>query len=141
MSKKYVSKKDVGFALLFIACPLLTWLILFLHPNSYFFFFALVTTLFFSWIWFGTYYLLDNEYFMCRCGPLKKKIPIDKIVEIRRNVMSFHGMRPALTFNYLQIRYNRYDDVYIAPEDEEAFIQELMGRNPYIAIIEHAKLS
>ena len=115
MRKKYAAKKDLGFALLFLLCPLVSWLLPSMHPNVYLFLFALIVTLFFLWIWFGTVYYLDGEYFIWHSGPLRKKIPLKKIIGITKNVRSFCGMRPALTFKYIQIRYNTYDDVFIAP--------------------------
>jgi hypothetical protein len=134
MQKKYSPKKDISFGLLFLVCPLMLWFIFILHPNIYFFLFALVITLFFLWIWFGTFYQLDNEYFMYRSGPLKKKIPINKIVKIKQKVRSFYGMRPALAFQYMQIRYDAYDDVFIAPKDEATFLADIIDLNPNISI-------
>ena len=77
---------------------------------------------------------MDEDNFMYKSGPLKKKISINKIVKINKNVRSFYGMRPALTFKYMQIRYNAYDDVFIAPEDEATFIADLIKTNPNIII-------
>jgi hypothetical protein len=71
---------------------------------------------------------------MCQSGPFKKKIPINKIVKINKNVRSFSGMRPALTFKYMQIRYNTYGDIFIAPKNEEKFISDLRNINPKITI-------
>ena len=134
MLKKYAAKKDFGFAVLFLLCPLVSWLPPLMHPNIFLFLFALLITLFFLWIWFGTYYVLDEDYFIWYSGPLRKKIPLKKIVGITENVRSFSGMRPALTFQYVQMRYNRYDDVFIAPENEEAFIADLVRIRPEIKI-------
>ena len=47
-------------------------------------------------------------------------------------------MRPALAFECLQIRYNKYDDVFIAPKDEETFINDLINKNPEISLVEKA---
>ena len=134
MLKKYEAKKDIGFGILLWLGPLICWILFLLHPNTFFLLFALMMTLFFLWIWAGTYYQIDEEHFMYKSGPLKKRIPINKIVNIKKNVRSFYGMRPALTFKYIQIRYNVYDDVFIAPKDEETFIADLMNINPNITI-------
>ena len=136
MPTKYLPKKDAGFGLLILACALIPWVLFLLHFNMFFLFFALIITLFFVWIWFGTIYQLDEDHFIYRSGPLKKKIPLHKIVRVRKNVRSSYGMRPALSFKYLQISYNKYDDVYIAPKDEAAFISDLINKNPSILLIE-----
>ena len=134
MFKKYMSEKSMGFGILLFACPLVCWLIFLLHPHIIFLFFALPVTLLFLWIWFDTSYQVSDEYFKYQSGPFRKKIPINRIVRINRNVRAFYGMRPALTFEYLQIRYNRYDDVFIAPKDEESFIADLIRLNPEIVV-------
>ncbi len=134
MLRKYAAKKDFGFALLFLLCPLISWLLPLIHPNIFIVLFALIVTLFFLWIWIGTYYVLDEEYFISYSGPFRKKIPIKKIVKIDRNVQAFSGRRPALAFRYLQVRYNTYDDVFIAPENEDALIADLIRIRPEINI-------
>ena len=134
MCKKYMPEKSMGFGILLFACLLVCWLIFLLHSHIVILFFALIITLFFIWIWFGTSYQVNDEYFMYQSGPFRKKIPINRIVRINRNVRSLYGMRPALTFEYLQIRYNKYDDVFIAPKDEESFIADLTSLNPKITV-------
>ncbi len=131
---KYMPKKDIGFGLLFFVAPLISWFLFLLISNFSILLLSLIVTIFFLWIWFGTYYQLDDEYFMYHSGPLKNKIPINKIIKIKKNVRSFFGMRPALSFNYLQIKYNTYDEVFIAPEDEGKFIADLINKNPKITI-------
>jgi hypothetical protein len=134
MLKKYMPKKDVGFGLLFLVAPLISWFLLLLITNIFILLLSLIVTIFFLWVWFGTYYQLDDEYFMYQSGPLKKKIPINKIVKVNKNVRSFFGMRPALSFEYLQIKYNTYDEVFIAPKDEDKFITDLINKNLKITI-------
>ena len=134
MVKKYMSKKDIGFGLMFLIVPLISWLLFLIITNIFILLLSLIVTIFFLWVWFGTFYRLEDEYFMYQSGPLKKKIPINKIVKIKKNVRSFAGMRPALAFEYLQIRYNTYDDVFIAPKDEETFIADLLNINPKITV-------
>lgn len=52
-----------------------------------------------------------------------------------RKVRSWTGTRPALTFEYLRIRYNQYDDVFIGLENEENFIEEIIKINPEIKVV------
>jgi hypothetical protein len=127
-------KKDIGFGLLLLIAPLISWFILLLHFNIFLLLLAFIVTVFFLWISVGTFYQLDDEYFMYQSGPIKKRIPINEIVNIKKNVRSFYGMRPALTFEYMKIRYNACDDVFMAPKDEAAFIADLININPNITI-------
>ena len=133
MPNTYTAKKEFGFGLIFLLCPLVCWVMPLAHPNLLLFLFAVTISVIFLWIWFGTYYQLDDEYLICRSGPFRKKVPVRKIVRIARNVRAFSGRRPALSFRYLQIRYNTYDDVFIAPENEEAFIADLIRVRPEIS--------
>ncbi len=137
MLKKYKPKKDTFFGIVFFSCPLIIWIIFLFQFHISIFLIALIVTLFFLWIWFGTSYQVNDELFYYQSGPFRKKIPINKIIKINRKVRSWSGMRPALTFEYLKIRYNKYDDVYdvfIAPEDEEKFIEDIIKINPDIIV-------
>ncbi len=134
MTKKYDPEKDTRFGIVLFSCPLLIWILLLLYYHISLFIIALTLTLFFLWIWFGTIYHIHDNMFCWRSGPFRKKIPINKIVSLNRKVRSWACVRPALTFEYLQIRYNKYDDVFIAPEDEEKFIDDIININPAISV-------
>jgi PH (Pleckstrin Homology) domain-containing protein len=67
---------------------------------------------------------------------LRGKIPIKSITEVNPHLRAGAGVRPALSFAHLRIRYNSYDDVFIAPKEEEAFIEDLRERNPEIVVRE-----
>lgn len=95
---------------------------------------ALVWSLLATWVWFGTGYRLDEEFLVCRSGPLRGKIPIESITEVNPHVRALAGVRPALSFQQLRVRYNRFDDVFIAPKDEETFIEDLREKRPEIAL-------
>mgnify|MGYP002786271448 FL=1 len=58
------------------------------------------------------------------------KIPIENIREVRpsRDLSS----SPALSLNRLRIRYNKFDDILISPQNQDQFIAELLARNPNI---------
>ncbi len=58
------------------------------------------------------------------------KIPIENIRELRptRDLTS----SPALSLNRLRVRYNKFDDILLSPQNQEQFIVELLARNPNI---------
>jgi hypothetical protein len=45
------------------------------------------------------------------------------------------GYRPALARKGIVVRYNRWDEIYISPRDQEAFVAGLVERNPGIAVV------
>ena len=136
MSKKYKPKRDWKFGIVILACLVILWGLMLIRPKVYLFCIALMTSAFFTWIWFGTVYRVDKEFLSYRSGPLRGMIPIKKIREINPHVCAWCGVRPALSFEYLRIRYNMYDEVFIAPKDEEIFIEDMKDINPEIIITE-----
>ncbi|MCP4605984.1 MAG: PH domain-containing protein [Proteobacteria bacterium] len=134
MTKKYESKKDWRMGVVVFIIPLMLWGLMPIIPNLYLFFIALVVTSLFTWIWFDTNYRMDTEYLIYKSGPFRGKIPINNIKEINPRVRDWSGTRPALSFEYLRIKYNTYDDIFIAPKDEGIFIEDIKNKNPNILI-------
>lgn len=97
--------------------------------------FASIIPLLGLWIWFGTYYVIDNEVLITRSGPMIFKIPIDLISVIRLNQKTIGGLwKPTTSWNSIQIEYNKFDSVFISPVDQEEFIAELLRINPKIQV-------
>lgn len=135
MVKEYTPKKDASFGLVMFSCPLAIWVVFLFVSHISLFLIASTVTLLFLWIWFGTTYQIRDGFFYCRSGPLRKKIPIDKIAKIDRKVRSWAGYRPALTFRYLRIEYNQYDELFVGLENEQGFIEDIMKINPQIEVV------
>ena len=134
MVTNYTPKKDVSFGLAMFLCPLAIWVVfLFVSHISLFLIASIVSLLFLS-IWFGTAYQIRDGFFYCR-SPFRKKIPINRITKMDRKVRSWSGYRPALTFEYLRIEYNQYDELFVGLENEEGFIKEIMKINPEIEVV------
>ena len=73
------------------------------------------------------------DCFIVRAVLLRKRyllIKSSKLLEVR----SWTGIRLALTFEYLEIRYNKYDEVFINLEDEENLIEDILKINPEINV-------
>ncbi len=136
MSTKYKSKKDWKMGIVIFLCPLLCWGVMPVLPNLALGLISLIFTSLCAWIWFDTFYLIDEEYFTYRCGPLRGKIPIKNIKEMNPHARSWTGVRPALTFKYLRIQYDTYNEVFIAPIDEDRFIEAIRKKNPEIVVKE-----
>lgn len=56
---------------------------------------------------------------------------IASITTILQGKTRWVGVKPALATGGLIVKYNRYDDVYIAPEDSDALIADLLATLPY----------
>ena len=86
------------------------------------------------WIYFTTYYLIDNGKFRYRSGLINGEIDIEKIHEIQPNTTLWYGMKPALAQNGIIIKFNKFDEIYISPEKNKDFIEELIKANPSILV-------
>lgn len=89
------------------------------------------------WILFDTNYRIDATYLYYSSGPFRGKIPIQNIRKIKhqKGLYNESFFKPALGYNGLYIYYNKFDDIYISPQDKEAFVNYLLTINPKIDII------
>lgn len=69
-----------------------------------------------------------------RSGPFQGRIAIDHIREIIVNCTSYSGIRPALARNGLLIKFKKYDEIYISPDNNENFLEAIQVLNPNIKI-------
>ncbi|MFD2201291.1 PH domain-containing protein [Shivajiella indica] len=86
------------------------------------------------WIYFNTYYVLQNNLLKYRSGFLNGEIDIAKINEIHPDKTLWYGLKPALAQKGIIIKYHKFDEIYIAPENNEKFIEELLKINPSILV-------
>lgn len=94
-------------------------------------------TAFLLWIYLGTWYSLSKEEGLkYRSGPLYGKINIHRITHIQKGKSLWIGYRPATARNGLIIRYDAYNEIYISPESNDAFIDYLLTLNPEISVSE-----
>jgi len=102
--------------------------------NIFFFFLTLVFVTLFFWVLFVTYYQITATHINYNWGPVKGKIEIKNIKDITANKTLWVGFRPALGFKGVIIKYNKYDEIYFSPIDNEAFINELLKVNHEIKV-------
>lgn len=81
------------------------------------------------------YKIKDNQLYW-QSGPFQGKIDIKTIRKIQHHEGIFVPtfLKPALSQIGLIITYNKFDDIYISPENEVDFIQKLLEINPTIEI-------
>jgi hypothetical protein len=88
----------------------------------------------FLWMLHGTYYILKDGQMFYASGPMKGSLPLSSITEIVKGKTKWSGIKPALATKGLIIKYNRYDEIYISPESNDAFIAEILKLNNAIVI-------
>lgn len=88
------------------------------------------------WIYFGTSYELTETELIYRSGPLRGRIEINQIREIRKGKTLYSGLKPATSGKGLIIKYQKFDEIYISPDTNESFIEEILNRNKDILISE-----
>lgn len=88
------------------------------------------------WIYFDTSYKIENNELIYRSGFLRGKIEIPNIKEILKVKTMWSGVKPALARNGLIIKLNKYDEIYIAPENNDELISDLIKLNSEIKITE-----
>jgi hypothetical protein len=89
-----------------------------------------------TWIYFDTSYKIENGKLIYRSGFLRGKIEIQKIREIITGKTMWSGRKPALAKKGLIIKFNKYDEIYIAPQNNKEMISDLLKVNPEINIVE-----
>ena len=94
-------------------------------------FLSWVSVIFFASLIFLKRYVVEGENLTVFYGFfLKKTIPVSSITSIQptHKVLS----SPARSLRRLSIRYNKYDEILVSPEDPEAFVAALKAINPQI---------
>ena len=137
---RYYSKKDWWIGII-IWIPMIfglycTGYATFIENQSLVFFAIFVFSIgFVSWIWFGTYYVFDEESLIIRCGPIREIVPYKKIISVKktRNPLS----SAALSLDRIEIMYGKI--TMISPVKKEDFLAELKKKCNF-AYIEKKKV-
>jgi len=86
----------------------------------------------FMWIFITTKYSIVDCYFIYSSGFIKGKIDIYEIDEVIIGKTLWVGSKPALSKGGIVIRTKKQDEIYIAPENNTDFVQELLKINALI---------
>jgi hypothetical protein len=89
------------------------------------------------WILLDTKYSIKEEILYFYSGPFRGKITINSIrkIEHHSGLIVPVTYKPALNTKGLIIYYNSYDDIYISPNQEAIFLEELLRINPNIVVL------
>ena len=86
------------------------------------------------WLYFDTSYELKEGNFKYVNGPFKGNISVDRIREIVKGKTIYVGFKPATAKNGLIIKYDKFEEIYISPKTNEAFIKKILELNSKIKI-------
>ena len=85
-------------------------------------------------IWTGIEYWLEDNRLFLRVSFFHVKIPLNAIKRIERSNYPVLGIRMGLAFTGLRIWWGSRFSLFISPEEEERFLQEIKETQPDIII-------
>ncbi|MCL6257742.1 PH domain-containing protein [Aquiflexum sp. TKW24L] len=137
--KKYKAKKGIGIKMLLAFSILFPAVVYISDRQSLFNFFGLfllllIPLLMLGWVYLSTAYWIDNQKLYYKSAFLKGDLDILQITGITKNKTMWTGVKPAMAGKGLIIKM-KYDEIYVAPEDNEEMIKDLSRINPRIEII------
>ena len=93
------------------------------------------TTLMMIAFYTHTYYRIEGDELRWRSSILFGKFSVSSIHKVAVNQTLWVGTRPATARNGVIIYYNKYDEIYFSPLDNEAFVAALLEINPEIKVV------
>lgn len=139
---KFSSRKDLFFTLAIFGTNIFMLSILGLgiakgNANTHLYWvvpLVLVVVIALFWMFFGTRYELSSERLFYQCGPIKGTIALERIREIEKGRTLWVGFRPATSRKGLIIKFDKFNEIYISPQTNEAFIAKILELKPNISI-------
>ena len=83
----------------------------------------------------NTYCKIQGDKLIYRSGFIHGEIDINNIKEIIKGKTMWVGLKPAFAIGGLIIKYNRFDDIYLAPKNNEELIEDLLKLNGDIVVL------
>ena len=93
------------------------------------------TTLMMISFYTHTYYTIGGDELRWRSSILSGRFSVSSIHKVSVNKTLWVGTRPATARNGVIIYYNKYDEIYFSPANNEAFVTALLEINPEIEVI------
>lgn len=82
-----------------------------------------------------TDYTFKQDVLYCRSVIFHKSLPYSSIRKIEIGTKLYGGLKFSTSLQGLVIHFNKFDDLFISPENPELFIEKLLVLNPDITII------
>ncbi|WP_020533463.1 PH domain-containing protein [Flexithrix dorotheae] len=86
------------------------------------------------WIYLDTFYQILDDKLIYKSAFLKGEIEISSIREIIKGKTMWTGVRPAIATKGLIIKFNKYNEIYIAPENNDRLVEDLLKINEGIIV-------
>lgn len=87
------------------------------------------------WIYLDISYKIIGESFFYKCAFIKGAIPVKDINKLLLNDTLWIGTKPAVASGGIIIVYNKFEEVYVAPKDNEELVSALLAVNPGIEVV------
>jgi len=139
--QKFKAKKK-GFVIYLLIASILPVVILYGNKNSLtaIWFELLLGTLpllLLLWVYFSTSYWIKDTNLHYRSAFISGKINIFSIQEVELNKTLWVGLKPALATKGMIIKYDTYEEIYLAPIHNETLAHAIIQINPDIKIVNH----
>ncbi len=86
--------------------------------------------------YYRSYYELDKGVLICQFGLYKYKIDVDTINYLVKANYPTAGRRPGLSFSGIKLNYDMGYSIYLTPQNEAKFVDELIRQKPKIKYME-----
>ncbi|RYF63825.1 MAG: hypothetical protein EOO39_27810, partial [Cytophagaceae bacterium] len=122
--KRYKANRKGGFKYLILALILLGSAIVASEPATFatrpFLLLPLMSpTGLLLWIYVDTYYQLEHTTLRYKSGFVSGQIDVRRIRQVHVGTTQWMGFKPALAGGGLVITYNRFDEIYLAPVNNQ----------------------
>jgi hypothetical protein len=87
------------------------------------------------WAYLDIYYRIMGDVLTYKCAFLKGTIPIKNINKVMLNDTLWVGTKPAVASGGIIIVFNKFDEVYLAPESNDELVNALLAINPDIEVV------
>lgn len=88
-----------------------------------------------AWVYFDTVYKIEGTNLIIQSAFLRGKTAILESKEIQKGRTMWSGVKPTIAKNGLIIKYNKYDEIYLTPENNDEMVADLLKINPEIKVI------
>jgi hypothetical protein len=131
----FKTKVDLFYKLVFVIVFLLFSFVLYtidFKKDTFGFCFTLsiqiLILLFFIGSALTTKFSITSTDLICETFFLKKKIPLNSIRKVEKQIGLFAGWKISTAYKGVIIHYNKYDELLISPDKEQIFISEINHR-------------
>lgn len=86
------------------------------------------------WAYFDTFYKIEKERLVYRFSFVRGSIAISEMTDISVNSTLRKGKKPALSSDGVVLKYAKNQKLFVAPQDKEELIKDLLKINPSIRV-------